>query len=102
MHADWKIPVFQPYMSCQQYLTVVLFVPSWPLSLVISLVSLIHPYCHHSQLLTLTPPAFSLPTYSITTFKELSLKFSSFPLSLQLLYFRPLSSHLGIIVVAQL
>lgn len=71
MHADGKIHVFQPYLSCQQYLTVLLFVPSWPLSSVISLVSLIQPPCHHSQLLTLTPPAFSQPKYSITTFKEL-------------------------------
>lgn len=72
IHADQKIRVFQPYLSCQQYLTVLLFVPSWPLSLVIFLVSLILPHCHASQLLTLTPLAFSWPISSITRFKELS------------------------------
>lgn len=72
MYADQKIHVFQPYLSCQQYLTVLLFVPSWPLSLVIFLVSLILPHCSGSQLLTLTLLAFSWPISSITRFKELS------------------------------
>lgn len=70
MHADQKVHVFQPYLSCQQYLTVLLFVPSWPLSLVIFLIFLILPHCHGSQLLTLTPLAFSWPISSITRFKE--------------------------------
>lgn len=72
MHADQKIHVFQPNLSCQQYLTVLLFVPSWPLSLIIFLVSLILPHCLGSQLLTLTLLAVSWPISSITRFKELS------------------------------